>query len=80
MVFSVSFFPAVFLSFFRQTFLIIVFLKTHGRAMFTKKNQGAECYGNHRTKLIPMIDSLEGKKLRNRMTKKLCVLKGRKGS
>ena len=45
-----SFFRAIFLSFFRQTFLPIVFLKNNGRAIFTKKNRGTEYHGNHRTK------------------------------
>ena len=34
---SVSFFRALFLSVLQQTFLIIVFLITYGKAMFTKK-------------------------------------------
>ena len=29
-------------------YLVIVFLNTHDKAMFTKKNQGAECQGNER--------------------------------
>ena len=36
-VLSVSFIRAHFLSFFRQTFLCIVFLKTHERALFMEK-------------------------------------------
>ena len=29
-------------------YLVIVFLNTHDKAMFTKKNKGAECHGNER--------------------------------
>ena len=41
--------------FFRQTFLVIVFLKNAWGRYVYEKNQGAECHGNDRMKLLQMF-------------------------